>query len=283
MINKKYNIFQLPFLAFFSKKLYRDVGQNWKGANFAYLFLLLAICWVPSTLSLRKDLVKSLDSNQVHLINQLPDIHIKNGRVEMDQQKPYPIKNRSGQTVAIIDTTGSMNYIADEHVMALLTASELVVRRGKNQFNTLDLSQVSEFHLNKTIANEWLQTTRNALAPLSYGLFLLLSYIFAVLAMLLTAIVGLVLSSAMHSSLKFSGVLRIAVAAATPSIILITVSTALGQSIPGLAYIGFTLLYLLIGIASCSKPAEEKEIPKLKLTGLLDEGLASSNQDSQAA
>ncbi len=281
MINKKYNIVQLPFLAFFSKKLYRDVGQNWKGANFAYLFLLLAICWVPSTLSLRKDLVKSLDSNQVHLINQLPDIHIKNGRVEMDQQKPYPIKNRSGQTVAIIDTTGSMNYIADEHVMALLTASELIVRRGKTQFNTLDLSQVSEFHLNKAIANEWLQTTRNALAPLSYGLFLLLSYIFVVLALLLTAIVGLVLSNAMHSSLKFSGVLRIAVAAATPSIILITVSTALGQSIPGLAYIGFTLLYLLIGIASCSKPEEEKEIPKLKLTGLLDE--VCSDQDSQAA
>lgn len=283
MINKKYNLVQLPFLAFFSKSLYRDVGQNWKGANFAYLFLLLAICWVPSSLSLRKDLVKSLDNNQLHLINQLPDIHIKNGRVEMDQQKPYHIENRSGQTVAIIDTTGSMNYISDEHVMALLTSSKLIVRRGKNQFNTLDLSQVSEFHLNKQIANQWLQTTRNALAPLSYGLFLLLSYIFAVLAMLLTAIVGLMLSTAMHSSLKFAGVLRIAVAAATPSIILITVSSALGLSVPGLAYVAFIFLYLLIGIASCSKPAEEQEIPKLKLTGLLDEALIRSDQDSQAA
>ncbi len=283
MIGKKYNMIQLPFLAFFSKKLYRDVGQNWKGANFAYLFLLLAICWVPSTLSLRKNLIKSLDSNQVHLINQLPDILIKNGRVEVDQQKPYPIKNLSGQTVAIIDTTGSMNYIADAHVKALLTDSKLILRRGQNQFNTLDLSQVSEFHLNQQLANQWLQSTRNALAPLSYGLFLLLSYIFAVLAMLLTAIVGLVLSSAMRSSLKFSGVLRIAVVAATPAIILITVSSALGQSIPGLAYIGFTLLYLVIGIASCSKPAEEQEIPKLKLTDLLDEARVDSEQDVHAA
>lgn len=283
MIGKKYTVLQLPFLAFFSKKLYRDVGQNWKGANFAYLFLLLAICWVPSTLSLRKNLIKSLDSNQVHLIKQLPDIHIKNGRVEVDQQKPYPIKNLSDQTVAIIDTTGSMNYIADAHVMALLTDSKLILRRGQNQFNTLDLSQVSEFHLNQQLANQWLQTTRNALAPLSYGLFLLLSYIFAVLAMLLTAIVGLVLSNAMHSSLKFSGVLRIAVVAATPAILLITVSSALGQSIPGLAYIGFTLLYLMIGIASCSKPAEEQEIPKLKLTGLLAEAGVDSDQDAHAA
>ncbi len=282
MIGRKYNIAHLPFLAFFSKNLYRDIGQNWKGANFAYLFLLLAICWIPSTLKLREDLVQSLDSNQLHLINQLPDIHIKNGRVEVDQHKPYPIENRSGQTVAIIDTTGSMNYIADDHVMALLTESALIIRRGKNQFNTLDLSQVSEFHLNKQIANQWLQTTRNALAPLSYGLFLLLSYIFAVLAMLLTAVVGLILSTSIHSSLKFAGVLRIAVAAATPSIILITVSTALGQSVPGLAYIAFTLLYLLIGIKACAKPAE-KDIPKLKLTGLLDEAEDDPVQQIHAA
>lgn len=284
MMNKRYTIFHLPFLAFFSKELYRDVGKNWKGANFAYLFLLLAICWVPSTLSLRKTLINSLDNNSAHLINQLPDIHIKKGQVELNQQKPYLIKNRSGQTVAIIDTTGSMNYIQDEHVMVLLTASDLIVRRGKNEFNTLNLSQVSEFHLNKALVNQWLQTSRNALAPLSYGLFLLLSYIFAVLAMLLTALVGLAYSTAMHRTLKFSGVLRIAVAAATPSILLITVSSALGQSIAGWIYIAFTLFYLLIGITSCSKPAEEQEeIPRLKLSGLLDEATSYPKQTSKAA
>lgn len=269
MIGRKYNIIHLPLLAFFSRKLYRDIGHNWKGVNFAYLFLLLAICWIPSSLRLRQDLIQSLDSNQAHLINQLPDIQVTNGQVIVDQQKPYPIKNSAGQTVAIIDTTGSINYIEDPRVMALLTDSALILRRGANSFNTLDLSQVSEFTLNKEAANQWLQATRTALAPLSYGLFLLLSYIFAVMAMLLTAVVGLMLSNAMHGKLKFAAILRIAVAAATPSIILITVSSALGQTIPGLAYIGFTLLYLLIGLKSCAKPME-RDIPKLKLSGLLD-------------
>jgi len=269
-MNKKYSILHLPLLSFFSKRLYRDVGQNWKGANMTYLFLLLAICCIPPTLSLRQDMIQSLDSNQVQFINQLPDIHIKNGRVEIDQQQPYHI-TRNGETVAIIDTTGSMNYIDDKSVVALLTESELIVRRGKNQFNTLDLSQVSEFHLNKHIANQWIQMTKNSLAPLSYGIFLLLSYTFTVLVMLLTAIVGLILSAAMHSSLKFSGILRIAAAAATPAIILIAVSIALGRTIPGLIYIAVTLLYLLIGIMACAKPAEEEEIPKLRLTGLLSE------------
>ena len=256
-------------MSFFSKRLYRDVGQNWKGSNLSYLFLLLAICWIPPTLTLRKDMIESLNSNQVQLINQLPDIRISNGRVEIDQKEPYFIK-KNGKTVAIIDTTGSMNYIDDDGVMALLTEDALIVRRGNNQFNTLDLSKVSYFHINKQIANQWIQMTKNSLAPLSYGIFLLLSYIFTVLLMLLIAIVGLILSAMMHSSLKFSGVLRIAAAAATPSIILVTVSVALGRTIPGLVYIAVTLLYLLVGIISCSKPMEE-EIPKLRLSGLLEE------------
>ena len=269
MMNRKYSILHLPIMSFFSKRLYRDVGQNWKGSNLSYLFLLLAICWIPPTLTLRKDMIQSLNSNQVQLINQLPDIRISNGRVEIDQKEPYFIK-KNGKTVAIIDTTGSMNYIDDDGVMALLTEDALIVRRGNNQFNTLDLSKVSYFHINKQIANQWIQMTKNSLAPLSYGIFLLLSYIFTVLLMLLIAIVGLILSALMHSSLKFSGVLRIAAAAATPSIILVTVSVALGRTIPGLVYIAVTLLYLLAGIISCSKPMEE-EIPKLRLSGLLEE------------
>ncbi len=270
MLSKKYNIMHLPLFSFFSKRLYRDIGQNWKGANFAYLFLLLAICWIPPTLNLRKNIIQSLDNNQVKIINQIPDIQIKNGQVIVDQKAPLRIEHK-GKTLAIIDTTGSMNYIDDDQVMALLTENKLILRRGANQFNTLDLSQVAEFHLNKKIASQWIQITKNSLAPLSYGIFLLLSYIFAVLVMLLTAIVGLVLSSALHCSLKFSGILRIAAAAATPAIILITISIALGQALPGLVYIAITLVYLLIGILSCIKPSEKEEIPKLQLSHLIPE------------
>lgn len=236
----------------------------------SYLFLLLAICWIPPTLSLRKDIIHSLNSNEVQLLNQLPDIRIKDGLVSIDQEVPYFIKN-NGKTVAIIDTSGSMNYIDNDNVMALLTETELIVRRGKKQFNTLTLSKVADFHVNKHIVNRWIQTTRNSLAPLSYGVFLLLSYIFTVLLMLLVAIVGLILSFLMRSSIKFTGIMRIAAAAATPSIILIAFSIALGHRIPGLVYFVVTMIYLLVGLISCSKPAEEEDIPKLRLSGLLEE------------
>jgi hypothetical protein len=280
MNGKKYSMLHLPLFSFFSKKLYRDVGQNWKGANFAYLFLLLAICWIAPTLHMREQLVQSLDSTQLLLINQLPDIHIKNGRVEMDQKKPLNI-TLAGKTVAIIDTTGSMNYIADQEVMALLTTDKLIIRRGANQFNTLDLSEVSDFHVNKEIASQWLLSIKSAIAPLSYGIFLLLSYIFTVLFLIFTAVVGLILASILKSSLKFSGTLRIAVTACTPAIILITASAAYGLAVPGLIYAGVTLLYLLVGIMACRKPAEKSNAPQLNLSALLHD--EDSTADSHAA
>ena len=260
---------QLPFLSFFSKKLYRDVGQNWKGANIAYLFILLAICWVPVTLQLRREVVQSLGSNQSLLLNQIPDIHIKNGRVEMNQKKPYPIKNLSGKTVAIIDTTGSMNYIADNNVKVLLTEDKIIFRRGQNQFKTLSLAQIGELHLNKEVVAEWLQTTQGALTPLSYGLLLLLSCIFTVFVVLMAAVTGWILSPALHSALKFAGVMRVAAAAATPAIILITVAATLGQSIPGPIYIAVALSYLFIALKSCAGQAEDQETPRLNLVLLL--------------
>lgn len=271
MANKKYSIFFLPLFSFFSKRLYRDIGWNWKGANLAYLFILLAICWIPSTLSLRNQMLTSLGASELNLLNQVPDLHIENGRTIYPQTKPYFITRANGTPLAIIDTTGSMNFIDDDNVMALLTETELIVRLGPNQFNTLDLSQVSSLHINKQILRSWLWTAKKTLAPLSYGIFLLISYLFTLLFLLLISLIGLLISTAAHASLKFPGVLRIAAAAATPSIILITLTVAVDNATPLAVYTApvLTVSYLLIGILSCKKHNAEKETPRLKLAALL--------------
>lgn len=274
MMNKKYSIFQLPLLSFFSKRLYRDIGWNWKGSNLSYLFLLLAACWILPTLNIREKILNSMDAGPLLLINQLPEINITDGHVILDQTQPLYIKTADGTPVAIIDTTGSMNYIDDDNVMALLTETQLIVRRGKNQFNTLDLAQISDFHINKLILNNWLQATKGSLAPLSYGIFLLLSYILTVLMLILVAIVGLIVSAASHTSLRFPAILRIASTAVTPAILLLAASVALDIPVPGFVYLAVTMLYLFLGIKACRQMPEELTIPRLKLTELLDEKAA---------
>ena len=266
----------VPFFAFFSKRAYRDVARNWKGVNFAYLFILLAACCIPPTLSLRDEMVKSLDQGQVSLISQIPDIRVQNGRVLVDQIAPLFINREDGSPAIIIDTTGSMNYIDDERVLALLTESALIVRRGENAFNTFDLSTITDIHINQQIANQWLQTAKGSIAPLSYGLFLMLSYVFAVMVMLLAAVVGLILSLAMHGTLNFASALRVATVAATPSIILITVSAAVGFSMPAGIHLAVTLIYLIIGVSACSKQTEEvSQAGQVDLKSLLGEDASS--------
>ena len=278
MMIKKYNLLSMPFFSFFSKRAYRDVAHNWKGVNFAYLFILLAACCIPATLSMRDEMVKSLDQGQNSLISQIPDIQIQNGRVIVDQTEPLYITRKDGSAAVIIDTTGSMNYIDDERVVALLTESALIVRRAEKAFNTFDLSSVTDIHINQNIANKWLQTAKGSIAPLSYGLFLMMSYVFAVMVMLLAAVVGLILSLAMHGTLNFASALRVATVAATPSIIFITISAALGFTMSPAVHLAVTLIYLVVGVSACSKQAEVIEAGKVDLKSLLNDEIASAQE-----
>ena len=279
MMIRKYNLLSVPFFAFFSKRAYRDVARNWKGVNFAYLFILLAACCIPPTLSLRDEMAESLDQGQVGLISQIPDIQIQDGRVIVDQTEPLYITRKDGSAAVIIDTTGSMNYIDNDRVVALLTENSLIVRRGAKAFNTIDLSSVTDVHINQQLASSWLQTAKGSIAPLSYGLFLMLSYVFAVMVMLLAAVVGLILSLAMHGTLNFASALRVATVAATPSIIFITISAALGFTMSPAIHLAITLIYLVVGVSACSKAAEEvTEGAEVDLKSLLHDDIASSQK-----
>ena len=260
----------MPFLSFFSKRLYRDVGHNWKGMNLAYLFLLLAICCIPATLHVRENMLKSLETGQPDILNQIPEIRIQNGYVTTNQQQPYYIKRSDGTPLAVIDTTGSMNYIDDANIRVLLTETKLIVRNGNNRFNTFDLGGVTDLHINKPIINEWLQAAKSSISPLSYGIFLTLSYIFAVLVVLFVAIIGLILATAMHNPLGFPVALRIATVAATPAIIFIAIAAAANYAIPGMVYLGITLIYLFIGIKSCGRIPKATD-EKVDLKALLHE------------
>ena len=81
-----------------------------------------------------------------------------------------------------------MNYIDDASVHLLLTETRLIVRRGQNLFNTFGLDMVEDLYIDKHVINGWFQIVKEMVAPLSYGIFLLLSFIFTVMTLLLFSI-----------------------------------------------------------------------------------------------
>ncbi len=273
---RKYNLFSIPFFAFFSKQAYGDVGRKWHGANLAYLFILLAFCCLLPTLSIQKHMAASVKANQIHIANQLPDIRISNGQVMVDQLQPHYITRKDGSTAIIINTTGSMNYIDDPRVVALLTETSLILRRGKNNFSTIDLAGINAFHIDRFIAGSWLNTIHGALAPLTYSALLLLSFGAALPIVLAMSLIGFALSRMLKSKLRFAGAFRIASMAATPSIIVLALTSALGIGVLGSILAVATLGYLVLGVIANAYSPDDIDEEHLDLKSLLHEGPSES-------
>ncbi len=104
---KRYNILQAPVMAFFSPSFYRDVGLHWRGNGFAYLFLLLAVCWVPGSILFHLHFANLIETKTPAIITQIPQMKIIKGEASVEVIQPLKIINpESGTVLASIDTTG---------------------------------------------------------------------------------------------------------------------------------------------------------------------------------
>ncbi len=82
---RKYKFFHGFILAFFSPAFYRDVRQHWKGVGFGYLFMMLAVLWVPGTWSFSHE----LHTLARQVLKEIPKFSIQDGELRMRQTKPW--------------------------------------------------------------------------------------------------------------------------------------------------------------------------------------------------
>ena len=61
----------------------------------------------------------------------MPDITVSKGIVSAEVQMPYIIMNKKNSPLMIIDTTGKTVSLEGSDAFALLTKSELIVRRTR--------------------------------------------------------------------------------------------------------------------------------------------------------
>ena len=101
---RQYGMLRALFL-FWSPRLWRNVGQRWRGIGFWYVVLLVAITFAGAAVWLSRamdDLAKTVPP-------QVPKITIANGVATVDVPQPYYIREpHSGQILAILDTTGAV-------------------------------------------------------------------------------------------------------------------------------------------------------------------------------
>ena len=67
---KNYMYAKAPILSFFSKNFYRFISNEKSGTGFGYLFLLLAICVIPSILEMERVFDDFVDNDAPKIISR---------------------------------------------------------------------------------------------------------------------------------------------------------------------------------------------------------------------
>ena len=256
---KRYSIFYAPILSFFSRKLYRDVCHQGKGVGFLYLLLLLTICWLPPLMKMQDGLSNFVDNEAPEVVAQIPNITITKGLASIAEPQPYYIRDLKTDTVLfVIDTTGELTSLADTEAFGLITKTQAIFKKSEIETRAFSFSEIEEFTLEKDQITSWLAIAKKNVVPILYLFSLPFSFVFRIIQVLIYAVVGLLLSSWCKSDRNYKELLRLAVVAITPGIIIKTILGTLHISLPfaGLWYLFIAIGYLLWGIKASAQIEE---------------------------
>lgn len=266
---RKYGLLRASFMAFFSKALYRDVAMHWRGAGIGYLFLLLAVCWVPDIVRLHLQFMDFCRNDAPELISQTPTITITDGAASIVEPEPYYIDDPdTGERVAVVDTTGSIATPDDANVRVLLKKTEIMFKKNDVETRTFSLKEIKDFSLNKETVAEWMQVLRMFGVPVLYVLLVPGSFVFRCVQALLYACAGMLLVHLYKSNSSYLVVYRLTVISLTPCIVVKTILSLASITIPwaGLWYMFVTIGYLFFAVRSASlkeniesEPSESSE------------------------
>ena len=257
---KQYRIYHIPLLAFFSKELYRDVARNWKGAAFGYLFLLLALCWIPLATSLHQGLAGFVDREAPKLVSQIPEMTITDGEMSIDEPEPYFIRDPdTGAALVVIDTTGQITSLADTEAVGLVTKNAGTFEKNAYETRIFSFQDIDHFVLTQGKIYGWLDIVKRFAAPVLYPFCVLGVFVYRILQVLLYAAFGLLIARIVKTELSYDSLLRLSVVAVTPAIIVATLLAMASIHLPmgGLWYFLATMSYLTFGILAAKPKGEQ--------------------------
>jgi hypothetical protein len=236
-------------LSFYSRDLYRDVAKKWKGPALVYLGVLLALCWAAQMLQVQIGITRFARQDGATLVRQVPDVSITNGQVSTNVQTPYLIKDHNGAVIAIIDLTGQYTSLKDTTAKLLLTRDHLVFSNRGNT-RAMDLKEVKSFHMDQTRAGKWLHFVRTWFTIIFYFIALVFSFIYRTIQALIYALFGMAIASILKVKLDYLTLMRLAIVAVTPAIIVDTIHGLWGLHTPLWGPICFVIAmaYLVFGI-----------------------------------
>lgn len=218
---QRYTIVHPLYLSFFSKTLYQDVARNWKGLCMTYLLALLALSVIPGVMTVRTELTAFFNTDAPRYVTQFPTITITDGKVSMNKPQPYYIRDeKTNKPVIIIDTTGKITSLKGSPAVILITRTNVKVKAGDADSRTFDLAGIKHLIVNRRVLYDWMDDFQEWFPFLFYPFALFFSLLYHLVEVVFYAAIGFIFARSLQTQLRFRALIRLAVIAITPSVVL---------------------------------------------------------------
>lgn len=259
---RRYSIVNALYMSFYSKPLYRDVARNWKGLCLTYLFALLALSVIPGVMELQTNLTTFFNTEAPRFVKQLPTITITDGKASITKPQPYYIKDeKTGKPVAIIDTTGKIKSLKGSPASLLITRTSVIVKMDADETRTFDLSDIKSLVVDRRAVYDWMDSFQDWSAFIFYPIALVFSFLYHLVEMIFYAAVGLMFARSLQANLRFRAVVRLAVIAMTPSVVLGVLIAVAGLSVPYWWYVSLVISVAYVYFAVRANSGTEVPLP----------------------
>jgi hypothetical protein len=253
---KKYHIFETLFLSFYSKALYRNVAEVWRGFGLVYLLLVLAICWLPFSYDFQRFLTHLSSQILPKIVTQMPTMTFSKGKLSIDRPVPYMITMPgNGAHLAVIDTSGRLTSFRQVNSYALITQGELMIKdTSTGEIKSYPFTKIADSTITRHQFKEYLDKIVFMSSILMYPLSVLISVFYRFLQACVLGLIGLLIAYLFRVKITYKTSIRLAVVAFTPMLFIATLVEYFSWPIPFFKFIAALLVlgYLTFAIYSAS-------------------------------
>ena len=251
---KEYNYLQAIYMSFYSRRLYRDVANNWGLGVVLYLFVLLVLCVLVLMFKYQPMILIATEKFSNTYITQMPELTIDKGQVTTPQQKPYFIGTPSGNILAIIDTSGRYTNLdkVPKSTRILLTKDSLYydLEDAKTPPKVQKISSTLSMHFKPENVKLLLIEVASWFWLVLIPFLIFIHFVYRSVEALFYGLFTFVFAAIGRLPFSYPKAIKLAIIAMTPSIVIGTVLTFLGIEFAylGLLFLALTLAYIVFAL-----------------------------------
>jgi hypothetical protein len=253
------NLFQQMYKSIYSPKDIVTFRFQGIGKTIRYVFLLVLISILPTTVQFITFSSSSLQSVKESLENDLPSFTIENGSLSSEENQPMTVEK--DDMIILFDSTGEMeedDLELERNTIAFLENKLVVISDGNRQTNSY--SAFSQF----PVTDEMIIDVIDSILSLKWILLpaaLLVLYLFASGLMFLKvsifAMIGVLIAQLIKRNMNYRQSFRVAAYSATLSTLFFTLMKVLQTSITAAPLLDWFVMTVIMYLVV-------KEIPRPK-------------------